>query len=172
MPTISQQTKETAEEFVKLIGALMNVIDDLTENIPEGKYLQICEHIKDLHGFKQDFGTNRTIVQVVQHVVEQNSVVATQQRQARMRVRSAPRALTDGEKLASGRYKPCEYCDKIISKSWYNNHIEGTEYCKIARDAKKLAISTRQQDNSDRVEAIAKIKHVLFKRRYGHLIRN
>ncbi len=89
-----------------------------------------------------------------------------------MRVRAKPRVMTDAEKLACGKYKVCEYCDKIISKRWLRSHVEQTEYCKIARDAKRLAISTKKLHNTEKVEAIAKIKRALWKKRNPELWRD
>lgn len=162
MPTISEEESIKSKEFIALINGLMGIIDDLTENIPEGDYLKICNHLKDLHGFNREIGIKR--------FVYQNEVVAQNQRRTRMRVRPTPRVLSDAEKLATGKYKACEFCDKVVSKCWYNNHIITTEYCKIARNAKKLAISTRKENNSDKVEAIAKIRAVLYKRRNPPLL--
>lgn len=161
MPTISREESDKSKEFIKLINGLMCIIDDLTENIPEGEYLKICSHLKDIHGYSDEIG--------IKKIVFQNEVVATNQRRTRMRVRPTPRVLSDAEKLASGNYRACEFCDKIISNSWYDTHIVQTEYCSIARNAKKLAISTQEENNSNRVEAIAKIKSVMFKRKYPQL---
>lgn len=162
MPTISQEENEKAKEFLKLINGLMGIIDELTDNMPEGDYLKICTHLKDLHGFKNEIGA-------IRQVVSNNEVVANQRRRANMRIRVKPRILSDAEKLNSGSHRVCEFCDKVISKSWYDSHIENTEYCFIARRAKKLAITTKEQDNRARVEAIAKIRAVLFKKRYPTL---
>lgn len=157
MPTISKQEKAKAQEFCALMDGLMDIIDDIATKIPEGDYLKLCSKLKDLHGFKDNIS--------IRELVNQNEVVAAQARRARLRERPPPRVLTDAQKLASGHYRVCEFCDKIISKSWYRGHIAETEYCSIARDAKKLATATGKQDNAKEVEAIAKIKRALHVRR-------
>lgn len=148
MPTISQEEKNKSIAFCSLMTEMMELIDDLSKDIPEGRYLELCDKIKNLH--------NRATT---------NEIIVEHTRRSNMRVRARPRVLTDAEKLATGRWQVCEFCDKIISKKWYNNHINETEYCKIARESKQLALTTKQHNNAAKTECIAKIKAALHKRR-------
>ena len=157
--SISQENKKLSTEFMTIIASLMETIETISQEIPEGKYLEIMNNLKDLYGFKDNLNPTQ-FVQIIQDVVMGNPVVQRERRRSRMKV-IEPRTLkTDAQKLSSGKYKRCPLCDTIISIPQLEEH-KTTYKCKAFNKSKKMTARIGREDTSDIHTLITKIQVAL-----------
>jgi len=158
--SISQENKQLSTDFMTIISSLMETIDTISNEIPEGKYLEIMNNLKDLYGFKSNISNQEQFNQVLRVVVMENPVVQRERRRSRMKV-IEPRTLkTDAQKLSSGKYVRCPLCDTIISKPQLEEH-KTTYKCKSFNKSKKITANVGREDTSEIHTLITKIQVAL-----------
>ena len=157
--SISQENKKLSTDFMEIINSLMETIDTISQEIPEGKYLEIMNNLKDLYGFKTNI-RNLTPNQVLRVVVMENPVVQRERRRSRMKVLEPRTLKTDAQKLSSGKYMRCPLCDCIISIPQLEEH-KTTYKCKAFNKSKKITANIGREDTSDIHTLITKIQVAL-----------
>jgi|TARA_R110000823_G_scaffold301752_1_gene422806 hypothetical protein len=156
MPSNIQALPETiakAKEFTNIISALLNVIDELSMEIPEGKYIECMNLLKDLHGFKP----NDNMTTIIHNIVNDNVII----RQQRNASRASP--LQKKDKLTK-HMTICKYCDTTITKSHLAEH-QTTNKCLQIRKTKKLSAYTGKVQTSGIKQQVDKIKN--FDKRFS-----
>lgn len=129
MSHTSQEQKNISVEFMNSLSKLMDKIDDLTEKINDGEYLDLMNMMKELHTYKDNF--------------KQTVVYKTHQRRSVALVRAPPRLLTRQEKLNQPDiYKLCDRCDTIVTKGRFTDH-QNTQKCINTLQKKQLSSSSR-----------------------------
>ena len=139
MPRGIQALPETiskAQEFTNIISALLNIIDELSMEIPEGKYLECMNLLKNLHGFKPnaDMRTN------INNVIENNPIISREQRIVNV---ASPLSRTNDDE----KYVICEFCDTRITKNHLAEHLT-TRKCLHIRFTKKLSAYSGKEGTS------------------------
>ena len=108
----SQQKKESIE-FMKAINNIMEIVDEISETIPEGKYLSLSNNLKKLYDYKE--------------ALKQTIVYVNAERRTRTSRVAAPK-LTREEKLKDPSYIICKWCDDVLKKKSVYKHLL-TESC-------------------------------------------
>jgi len=157
--SISQENKQLSTDFMTIIASLMETIETISEAIPEGKYLEIMNNLKDLYGFKDNLNPTQ-FVQIIQDVVMGNPVVQRERRRSRMKVLEQRTLKTDAQKLTSGKYMRCPLCDCIISIPQLEEH-KTTYKCKSFNKSKKITANVGREDTSEIHTLITKIQVAL-----------
>ena len=150
MPRVIQALPETiakAEEFTNIITALLNIIDELSMEIPEGKYLECMNLLKNLHGFKP----NENMNVIINNIIENNSVI----REQRNRVQASP--LRKKNKIDKNM-TICKFCDTKITKNHLAEH-QTTRKCLNIRKTKKLSAYSGKIQTNDIKLQVDKMKN-------------
>ena len=158
--SISQENKQLSTDFMTIISSLMETIDTLSQVIPEGKYLEIMNNLKDLYGFKSNITNQEQFNQVLRVVVMGNPVIEREHRRSRMKVIEAKTLKTEAQKLSSGKYVRCPLCDCIISIPQLTEH-KTTYKCKSFNKSKKITANVGREDTSEIHTLITKIQNAL-----------
>jgi hypothetical protein len=148
------ETIAKAKEFTNIISALLNVIDELSMEIPEGKYIECMNLLKDLHGFKP----NEDMTTIIRNIVDDNAII---ERERRIREEASP--LKKKDKLRKDM-TICKYCDTKITKSHLAEH-HITNKCLQIRKTKKLSAYTGKVYTSNIKQQVDKIKN--FNKRFN-----
>jgi len=150
MPRVIQALPETiskAQEFTNIITALLNIIDELSMEIPEGKYLECMNLLKDLHGFKP----NQNMNVIINNIIQNNPVITEQ----RNRVLASP--LQKKNKIEKNM-TICKFCDTKITKNHLAEH-QTTRKCLNIRKTKKLSAYSGKIQTNDIKLQVDKMKN-------------
>jgi hypothetical protein len=156
MPRIVQALPKTiakAKEFTNIISALLNVIDELSMEIPEGKYIECMNLLKDLHGFRP----NEDMTTIIHNIVDDNVIIRQQRNITRASELNRTKKLEKNMTI-------CKYCDTTITKSHIAVH-HTTNKCLQIRKTKKLSAYTGKVQTSDIKQQVDKIKN--FDKRFS-----
>lgn len=157
---ISAQNQRTSIEFMRIMNALMEIVEQMAENSPESKYLDAMNLFRDLYKERENAPRNPTIVNIIHQVVQENPVVQQHDRRTRMKI-SKPRCLTDVEKLELG-WKICGDCGRLIAKGYMTAH-KSMDVCGRTFEQKQLSKNTQQDDTTRIFECVQRIKGALRK---------
>ena len=147
------ETIAKAKEFTNIISALLNVIDELSMEIPEGKYIECMNLLKDLHGFKP----NEDMTTIIHNIVDDNVLIRQQRNASRASELNRTKKLEKDTTI-------CKYCDTTITKSHLAEH-QTTNKCLQIRKTKKLSAYTGKVQTSDIKQQVDKIKN--FDKRFS-----
>lgn len=150
MPRVIQALPETiskAQEFTNIINALLSIIDELSMEIPEGKYLECMNLLKNLHGFKP----NENMNVIIHNIIENNPIITEQ----RNRVLASP--LQKKNKIEKNM-TICKFCDTKITKNHLAEH-QTTRKCLNIRKTKKLSAYSGKLQTSDIKLQVDKMKN-------------
>jgi len=98
---IKAENKKISDDFINLVTDMFGVIDEVSQQIGDGKYLELANQFKKLSEFKEKMGTN---VVYIEH-----------EKRTHMRVlKKKERRLTYAEKLKNtSKYYKCCKCDCV-----------------------------------------------------------
>jgi acetolactate synthase regulatory subunit len=159
---ISQKQKEISVKFVNALTKILDIIDEISPHIPEGKYVEIMKQLKISHN------SNGELMDTIRNAVcEINNTeqVRTARRQAEMTV-IIPKPLTTKFKHI------CPLCDTRVLN--VKEH-QASNKCSAIQDTKRLsAKSGKQQTNriSFMEDKIFNIEYFQDHYYYKQLIKN
>ena len=135
---IKAENKKISDDFINLITDMFGVIDEVSEKIGDGKYLELANQFKKLSEFKEKMGTN---IVYVEH-----------EKRTQMRVlKEKERRLTYAEKLAMPhKYYKCIKCDCVLTKKEKPTH-EKTQICKRIYSSRMITLANKTKINSDKL---------------------
>lgn len=146
---ISRQEQEKSIVFMNSLNKILEIIDELSNAIPEGKYLEICDNLKKLND-------NKTIQEIIIEFQE-NPIVRQQRNRITMGL------IPPNNVRESILKKRCPYCDTEVSH--LSSHQRRAK-CKNIRRTKKLsAITGMSEGTNDMYNMTEGIKY-LFKNVY------
>ena len=146
---ISRQEQEKSIVFMNSLNKILEIIDELSNAIPEGKYLEICDNLKKLND-------NKTIQEIIIEFQE-NPIVRQQRNRITMGL------IPPNNVRESILKKRCPYCDTEVSH--LSSH-QNREKCKNIRRTKRLsAFSGMSEGTNDMYNMTEGIKY-LFKNVY------
>jgi formylmethanofuran dehydrogenase subunit E len=120
----TKKQKDISVSFIEDLNKLLDKIEELSDTIKEGQYLDLMNLMKDLHSYKDEFN--------------QNIIVKTHRERTERPVRANTRPLTREEKLKHDDYTSCSRCDRIVMKRNLAKHQE-RGICKSILQKKYLA---------------------------------
>jgi len=153
---ITQTQHDKSVAFVAHLSKLCGIIDDWSKYVPEGEYLESMNTLKEIFEFKDE------IDKPIQVIHMRNEVIRTHVSRTRLRVRQDRRSLSDAEKLASGEYKCCNMCDRIIKNEYEREHLT-TDVCSRGYRAKHLTMNIQEDDTSKYEAIITRITGAIYK---------
>ena len=161
--TASPETIEKAKKFMTCMTTLLDFVEDMTQFIPEGRYLEMMNLTKEFYGFKPDdaITISQYLTQVV-NTTRSNPVVLEQERVVNYKPRKYTEAKSDMEKLKSGNYSICQKCDKVISKGYMKTHIHNGS-CVRVDETKKLTKDTTKLSTTHYKKCITLIRSWIHK---------
>lgn len=133
---IKAENKKISDDFINLITDMFGVIDEVSEKIGDGKYLELANQFKKLSEFKEKMGTN---IVYIEH-----------EKRTQMRVlKPKERRLTYAEKLKDKKkYYKCHKCDCVLTRKEKPTH-EKTQKCKKAYSSRMITLAKKTKVNSD-----------------------
>jgi len=145
---ISKQEQEKSIKFMNSLNKILEIIDELSNAIPEGKYLEICDNLKTLND-------NKTIEEIIIEFQE-NPIVRQQRNRTGM-------ALIPPRNVSESIRKPrCPYCDtEVIHLASHQKRAK----CKNIRRTKKLSAFSGIEETNKLYNMTEGIKY-LFKNVY------
>ena len=156
MATISESEKIKAVEFTIALNNLLDFVESVLPHINEQQYIEQMNNLKKLNDNK----ITKNITQIVETItnrVRENPLVVNQMNRSNMIVRRTQRKKTDAQKLASGHYKVCNLCDRIIHKHYMFQHKE-TDVCIRINQTKSLTKTFKKKDTAREQRLITAIK--------------
>lgn len=151
-------------DLIKSLHNIMNLLDNITELLPEGIYLQLCHELKLANNNANTLSAQETIIQYIQNQRERintNPIVVHHERLTRAEHKKR-RVLDNATKLKNG-YKMCPNCNKIVRHLW--RHQNQTQICVYIEDVKDIVAVKQTADITDFMlnlndlqEAITKFK--------------
>lgn len=130
------------------LNKILEIVDELSNAIPEGKYLEICDNLKILND-------NKTIEEIIIEF-QQNPIV----RQHRNRTTMAQIAQNVTESIRKPR---CPYCDTEVRH--LSSHQKRMK-CKNIRKTKKLSAFSGKIQETDKLYNMTEGIKYLFKNVY------
>jgi len=131
---ITAESKKISDDFINIINKAFEIIDEVSDKIGDGNYLELANHFKALHDFKNKMTTN--------------IIYAEHERRTRMVLRPNQRKKTLAEKMKDKKYMKCKRCDTVITKKEYPYHRQ-RDKCKRIHLTKMLTLSTKLRVLSD-----------------------
>lgn len=158
--SITQTQQQKSIKFVEHLNKLCGIIDDWSKHVPEGEYLESMNTLKDIFEFKDDL--DRPYDNPIQAVYMTDPVIQQHVARTNLRIRPELRSLDDAEKLASGDYKCCKKCDRIIKNEYEREHLT-TNVCWRTYRAKHLTMNIQEGDTSKYETIITRINGALVR---------
>ena len=133
---IKAENKKISDDFINLVMDMFGVIDEVSDKIGDGKYLELANQFKKLSEFKDKMGKN---VVFMEH-----------EKRTQMRVlKEKERRLTYAEKLKMPeKYYKCHKCDCVLTRKEKNSH-EKTQKCKKAYSSRMITLAKKTKINSE-----------------------
>ena len=164
--SVNVETRDKARTFTEKLYKIMEVMDRVVSLIPEGDYLEVVDALKGL--YTDDKGvpiqgapeTREAFMEAITNNMRRDPIVSAEARRAQRPIRDKQIILDDARKLENG-WKVCPKCDRIVKDM--NIHLM-SDICQEVSKAKKMAITTGEMDNKDKVIAVKKIKAAMLKR--------
>ncbi len=142
----SQSTINKANDFISLMNTLIGTIDDISQFIPEGKYLEIMTNLLLLYK-KNPEESPTDIPGAVRGLLRENDVYIENARRTVFKAREYCTDMSDADKLKTGLYDKCVRCDKVITKTYMREHIHNNSCVRVKR-TKKLSKDTNRLDTT------------------------
>jgi hypothetical protein len=121
-------------DLVKSLQNIMNLLDTITEHLPEGIYLQICNELKLAHSNANQKEVIIQYIQVERERIVSNPIVVHHTKMSKQ-ARKARNVLSDEEKIRSG-YEMCGKCNRLVRHLW--RHQNQTRLCGFVEDVKQV----------------------------------
>lgn len=152
--SISQEEKNKSKEFIDALNTLLEMVDDISQFIPEGKYLEMMNQLKNVNDTAVFYSPVVSIVEILNNT----EVVRENRRRAEMNVR----VLKEKKKSTI-----CPLCDTPvihIKKHQQNNK------CKLIRRTKVLSAYSGKIQTNDMEKMINQVEVFNEKMYYIHLL--
>lgn len=143
---ILAENKKISDDFIEIVSNVFGIIDEVSDKIGDGKYLEIANQFKKLMEFKDKMKTN---VVYIEH-----------ERRTRMRVISSnSRRKTIAEKLADKKkYVKCWKCDSVITKKELSSH-QARKKCRLIHSSRMITLSTKMKVSQEGMICLEDMLH-------------
>tara|TARA_Y100000361_G_C10976802_1_gene246891 strand:- start:28 stop:528 length:501 start_codon:yes stop_codon:yes gene_type:complete len=152
---ISSVEKAKSERFMKSLNKIMEVLEIVSQKIPENDYLECMNELKNLY----DFNTENPIQEIIQEL-NNNEIVETHNRRTKMKVLI---------KKPAKKKEICEYCDCKIRIGGMSEHHK-TKKCQVIQKTKLLSALSHKEETKDICIMRQHLKFLFKKMDYKALI--
>jgi len=128
--------------FIRSLHNIMNLVDTITELLPEGIYLQICNELKLANS---NLTAQQVFIQYVeteQERIRTNPIVVHHTKMSNHQCKTR-RVLDDEQKLKSG-WTMCRKCNRLVKNIW--RHQNQTQVCGFIKDIKEVVVIKQDVD--------------------------
>ena len=147
---IGAENKKISDEFIGLVTNMFAVIDEVSDKIGDGAYLELANQFKSLMEFKNKMTTN---VVYIEH-----------ERRTHMRIMENRRRLTLAEKLTNKKkYIKCWKCDSVITRKVLSEH-QKRKKCRHIHSSRMITLATKTKVSKEGLIVIEDTLH----ERTGH----
>ena len=146
--------------LVNSLHNIMNLIDTITELLPEGIYLQICNELKLANTSVNTLTAQEVIIQYIEIERERiitNPIVVHHTKMSK-RQRKTRRVLDDEEKLKNG-WSMCGKCNRLVRNMWRH---QNTQVCSFVEDVKEVVVIKKEVDIKDFMINMNKFKSFIL----------
>ena len=147
--------------FINSLHNIMNLIDTITELLPEGIYLQICNELKLANSNANNLTAQQVFIQYVEverERIRTNPIVVHHTKMSKQQ-RKARRILDDEQKLKTG-WTMCNKCNRLVRNLW--RHQTQTQVCGFVEDIKEVVIIRKEVDIKDFMLNMNKFKSFIL----------
>lgn len=131
--------------FINSLHNIMNLVDTITELLPEGIYLQICNELKLANTNANNLTAQQVFIQYVEierERIRTNPIVVHHTKMSKQQ-RKTRRVLDDEQKLKTG-WVMCEKCNRLVRNLW--RHQNQTQVCGFVEDIKEVVVIKQEVD--------------------------
>jgi len=121
-------------DFTKSLHNILNLLDTITDLLPEGIYLEICNELKLANA---NANQRQVVVQYIQRERERinNNPIVVHHIKMSKPDRKRLQKRTDEQKLANG-WKMCNNCNRLVKNMW--RHQNETDVCSRVEKVKEI----------------------------------
>lgn len=147
--------------FINSLHNIMNLIDTITELLPEGIYLQICNELKLANNNANTLTAQEVFIQYIEVERERinNNPIVVHHTKMSKHQRKTRRVLDDEEKLKSG-WTMCGKCNRLVKNMW--RHQNQTQVCGFVEDVKEVVVIKKEVDIKDFMLNMNKFKSYIL----------
>ena len=147
--------------FINSLHNIMNLLDTITDLLPEGIYLQICNELKLANSNANKLSAQEVIIQYIQierERINSNPIVVHHTKMSKHE-RKTRRVLTDEQKLKTG-WTMCGKCNRLVRNMW--RHQAQTQVCSFVEDIKEVVVIKKEVDIKDFMLNMNKFKSFIL----------
>lgn len=161
MPNATISTEEHAKsaEFIATLRTMMEIVDKISDKIPEGDYLELMKGLKKTYDYKDA----TTLPQIVRQVIYRDPVVQHHERRASYKVSDRTKEKDEAEDLRTGISVVCPCCDVVVRKKGLTEH-QATRKCKKGSQSKMLSKTTKKAKTDRETRIITHINAFRLRR--------
>ena len=137
--TISAEEHAKSSEFIATLRTMMEIVDKISDKIPEGDYLELMKGLKKTYDYKEA----TTLPQIIHQVIYRDPIVQHHERRATYKVSDRTKEKDEAEDLRTGISVVCPCCDVVVRKKGLAEH-QATRKCKKASQSKMLSKTTKK----------------------------
>jgi len=140
-------------EFTKSLHNILNLLDTITDLLPEGIYLEICNELKLANA---NANQRQVVVQYIHRERERinnNPIVVHHIKMSRPD-RKKLQKRTDEQKLANG-WKMCSHCNRLVMNLW--RHQNETDICSRIEKVKEIVVIRQDVEISELIMLTNKV---------------
>ena len=147
--------------LINSLHNIMNLLDTITELLPEGIYLQICNELKLANSNANTLTAQEVIIQYIQverERINTNPIVVHHTKMSKQQ-RKTRRVLDDEHKLKNG-WTMCGKCNRLVRNMW--RHQTQTQVCGFVEDIKEVVVIKKEVDIKDFMLNMNKFKSFIL----------
>lgn len=158
MPISTEEHAKSAE-FIATLRNMMEIVDKISDKIPEGDYLELMKGLKTSYDYKDA----KTLTQIVRQVIYRDPIVQHHERRATYKVSDRTKEKDEAEDLRTGISVVCPCCDVVVRKKGLAEH-QATRKCKKASQSKMLTKTTKKAKTDRETRIITHINAFRLRR--------
>ena len=156
---ISAQEHAKSSEFIATLTKMMEIVEKISDKIPEGDYLELMDGFKKTYDHKDA----TTLPQIVRLVIHQDPVVQHHERRSKMRICERTKDKDDAYCLRKGLSVVCPKCDCVVAKKGLKEH-QATRKCNKAMQSKSLTKDAKKKTTDRETRIIAHLNAFRLRR--------
>jgi hypothetical protein len=145
-------------EFTNSLHNILNLLDTITDLLPEGIYLQICNELKLANSNANKRQVIVQYIDVERQRINNNPIVVHHIKMSRPD-RKKLQKRTDAQKLANG-WKMCHHCNRLVTNLW--RHQNETDVCSRVERVKKIVAIKQDVEISELIILANKVYNIYW----------
>jgi hypothetical protein len=148
-------------EFTKSLHNILNLLDTITDLLPEGIYLEICNELKLANSNANKRQVIVQYIEVERQRINNNPIVVHHTKMSKPD-RKKLQKRTDAQKLANG-WKMCDNCNRLVKNLW--RHQNETDVCSRVEKVKEIVALKQDVEISELIILANKVNTIYWRRK-------